>query len=245
MGANNQFTVPKPYLLDEEHGLLMREWIVGTNLTDLVFSLRCSRSVAEGYMTRAGRWLRAFHEAGRLPPSKLNIDAALATVDELSSSELVDDAVFTNALRCIRNTANIVAARDYESSWIHGDFKTDNVIVSGARTIGLDLHQRMENCVLFDLGPFLNHLELNLWRPSALRWCTAINRLSHTFLTAYQMTNDSTTRMALNWVRVLPMLSLWMRTADRHRGRVSAPFVRAVFRAAVRRIAYQLKGGPD
>lgn len=244
MADDSEFSVPKPYLLDMENGLLLREWIAGTSLTDLLFSWHCSQATAETYITKAGRWLRAFHEAGPLHVSRLSDQTSVLRLDELSREELAKDEVFAHALCCLGATADIVTGLELEWSWIHGDFKSDNLVISGNRTVGLDVYKRMENAVFFDLGPFLNHLELNLWRPTTLRWRQAIDQLAQAFLAAYKMPNDPTNRTALNWIQLLLILSLWTSTAAEHRGRVSEPFVRAVFRAAVRRIASRLKGAP-
>jgi tRNA A-37 threonylcarbamoyl transferase component Bud32 len=225
-------SVPRPYLVDERSGLLAREWIPGESMTARLFSLHCSLTTAEALVVRAGRWLRRFHDAGRLEPRTLNVDAALSQIDQLARTALATDAVFKAAIDCIAHTAPKIAIPLFERSWIHGDFKTDNLMVANDRIIGLDMHQHMENVVLYDLGPFLNQLELNLWRPLSWRWRHEHSSIARAFLSGYGLPGDPVTEVALNWVRLLSMLWTWVSVANRHPKGVLSFVTRYVFRAA-------------
>lgn len=241
MRAASEYSVPRPYLLDEPNGLISREWIQGASMTELLFSLRCSATCAEGLVVKAARWLRCFHDAGRLGPRPMDTDVALTRVAELAKTALARDKGFSTALRCVDRTAHKLLGLQMEASWIHGDFKTDNLIVAGSRTLGLDVHQRMENVVLYDLGPFLNNLRLNLWRHTAWRWSHAYDRIASAFLTAYRVPREHRTMTALNWVRLLSMLSIWVTVAGRHPSGLSALAVHNVFRAAAAGIVSEIE----
>jgi hypothetical protein len=50
-------------------------------------------------------------------------------------------------LQSFRRSAAAAASIDLKRSWLHGDFKTDNLIVSGQRIVGIDLQIKHENAV--------------------------------------------------------------------------------------------------
>ncbi len=217
MGIDTEFSAPRPYLVQADDGLLAMEWVSGVSMTDLVFSWRCSLARARQLVARGGRWLKRFHASHALAPGRLDIEDKLAFVAEMESSGAISDRVFIRALRQLRESAKAAAAVTLSRSWIHGDFKTDNLIVSGARTMGIDIQLRHEGPVIYDLAPFLNHLELRLCHPGGWRLFDSQALLHETFLANYLEGRNDAIAGPLTWIRLYMILAQW-HTARTHSG---------------------------
>jgi tRNA A-37 threonylcarbamoyl transferase component Bud32 len=184
MQADPRYTVPRPYLLDRERALLAIEWIGGAPMTASMASWRCGADNAHDLMVQAGNWLRHFHQAHRLPDGPLDVEDKLRSASEYDDCALARDQVFAQGLADLRRSAAAAASVNLERSWIHGDFKTDNLIISGQRIVGIDVQIRHENTVVYDVAPFLNDLELSFCHPMAWRPASVRARLIAAFVRA-------------------------------------------------------------
>jgi tRNA A-37 threonylcarbamoyl transferase component Bud32 len=242
MSGNGDFSVPEPYFLDEEHGVLGMEWIEGVEMTTAVFTERRSIASAEKLIFRAGQWLRQFHSAGPAAQRSLDTEYRLAQLEsDHGMPTLEKDPVFSRAVTCAREMAPVAGAVRLDSSWIHGDFKTDNLIVSDERTIGLDINARHENTMFHDIAPFLNHLDLKLLSPRAWHFAGRRDRLVGAFLTGYGLESDGATKLALAWLRLVSMLVVWESVASRQRSLLSTMAVQWSFRRATSRLIQDLE----
>lgn len=242
MEGNADFSVPEPYFLDDEHGVLGMEWIAGTEMTAAVFATRGTVSSAEELIFRAGKWLRHFHVAGRVRQRCLDTEHRLAQLQcDTRASKLAGDPVYARAVRQAKKIAPEVGSVPLDSSWIHGDFKTDNLLVAGTRTIGLDINARYENTLFHDIAPFLNHLDLKLLGPRAWRFVGRRNRLIEAFLAGYGLDRDDAIMRALCWARLVSMLTVWESVAERQRSRLAGMATQWLFRRATLRLIGDLK----
>jgi Ser/Thr protein kinase RdoA (MazF antagonist) len=229
------FSVPEPHFLHERHGLVAMEWIPGQDMTEWLLSGR-SFPAAEQMMHHAAEWLHRFHVADRLPPGRLDVEDKLEQVNgELGDSPLASDPVFSHALQCMRETAADAGTVVLDRCWIHGDFKTDNLNVTGERTIGLDIHARMENAVLYDIAPFLNYLDLKLLHPRAWRLWRCRSQLVEAFLIRYGFDGNDIAMLSLCGVRLFSLLAVWDSAARRQRTMVPALTTRWMFHNAASR----------
>jgi len=181
MQSDARYTVPRPYLLDRERALLAIEWIDGVMMTASIASWRSGAVHAHGLMGQAGTWLRHFHRAHPLGNGSLDVAEKLRHLSEYDGSALAQESVFAQGVAELRRSAAAAASINLERSWIHGDFKTDNLIVSGQRIVGIDVQSRYENTVAYDLAPFINHLELTFCQPTVWRLAPACTRFNHGF----------------------------------------------------------------
>lgn len=209
MQEDIQNSVPRPYLLDAQRGLLAMEWVTGTSMTDALFTWRCSMAQAQALMTRAGLWLRRFHASRTLPSGVIDLAEKLAFVDEMAQSNLTADPVFCRALAQLRQAAPRACATLMPRSWLHGDFKTDNLLLCDGRTLGIDIHLRYEDVVVQDLAPFLNFIDLRLLHPSGWRLAPARESLEKSFLAAYMDKPIEGIDAPLTWVRLYLVLVAW------------------------------------
>lgn len=234
MGEGAELSVPRPYLVCEETGMLAAEWISGTSMTHLLLAFGINEARAQELMERAGRWLGRFHACHELPPARLDVDDKLNFIDELNATRAVSDRLFLRALNRLRDSASAAASIMGARSWVHGDFKTDNLILSGSRTIGIDIHLRNENAVIYDLASFLNHLELCLYHPRGWRLFRSRQLLHDTFLAGYLGGSHDPGAMSLAWVQLYMLLGPWS-TASAH-GSWRSRFAEICYRGVASRL---------
>jgi len=127
-------------------------------------------------MVRSAQWLRMFHAVGRSPKRALDVEEKSAGLLTLERSRLSSQQSVRAALTALKVHADAAAERPLEQSWQHGDYKTDNLLVSGNRMFGIDAHVRSINAAVYDAASFANHLELTLYDPRAFRLLAAHRR---------------------------------------------------------------------
>ena len=185
MEADGHYTVPRAYFMERERALLAIEWIGGVTMTAAIASWRSRAFDAHGLMVQAGTWLRHFHRAHPLHSGFLDIEDRLRNLSEYDGCPLARMRVFGEGVAELRRSAVAAASVKLERSWIHGDFKMDNLIVSGERIVGIDVQIRYENTVVYDLAPFINHFELAFYHPSLWRLGPGRAQLAAAFLGGY------------------------------------------------------------
>lgn len=212
-------SVPQPYLVRPEIGLLVTEWVSGRSMALLLSSWHCREATAKEYMARGARWLRTFHASHALAPSHLDVDARLLGVAAIEATVAAPDDAFSRGLSELRHSARAAAAWMVPRSWIHGDFTPDNLIVSGSRTIGIDIHLRHESSIVYDVASFLNHLALTLCQPTGWLLARSHARLRTTFLANYLDGPEEQIALPLAWIQLYMLLQQW--DSARARGRQS------------------------
>ncbi len=102
--------------------------------------------------------------------------------------------------RVLAERASEAAAVSMPASWIHGDMKSDNLLVDADGVTGLDVQLADENTVAYDLAPFLNHLRLLRWSARGLLRRPHLEAMSDGFLRAYSP-NSGEWQLPLMWLR--------------------------------------------
>lgn len=240
MRNDTNFSVPRPYMLDEAQRLLICEWIEGQPMTDRVLSWRCPLAEAKALMRTAGAWLRRFHHAHELLPAPPDVESALAGVEELRRSRLGMEPFVGQALNRLAATADRVRSIALPRSWIHGDFKTDNLLVAGRRTVGIDTHLVHENVVTYDIAPFLNHLELTCYHPRGLRQIWWREQLVEEFLAGYDF-DSRAHAVSLLWTRLYSLFGAWSEFETRAGRHPRHVILRSCFRRLTQRLSDQLE----
>jgi len=103
--------------------------------------------------------------------------------------------------------ASDAAAQSMPASWLHGDMKTDNLLVDGDDMTGLDVQMDIENTVAYDLAPFLNHLCLLRWSPRGLLQRRKLDRMAQAFLHAYSP-EAGHWKLPLLWLRTYLLIQI-------------------------------------
>jgi Phosphotransferase enzyme family len=210
LGKDSALSVPEPYFLMAESGLVGIEWVAGKSMTQLLFSWRCSANQAIELVSRAARWLRQFHCAHALPARRLDVEDKLVAVSEMDAFANARDPVFRRSVAVLGATAAAAGAEPLPTSWIHGDFKSDNLLVAGPRTLAIDVHVKHENVVLYDVAPFVNHLELGCYHPQGWRLALYRDNVSRNFVDHYfESPITGGILLPLLWVRLYLLLAGW------------------------------------
>jgi len=240
MTGDPSLRAPRPLFLLRPHGVVAMEWIPGESVTARLLSWATRRDEAMRLMVRSAQWLRLFHAAGRSSERALDVDEKSAALRTLEESALQNQQSARAAFAALRLHGAAAAAHPLGQSWQHGDYKTDNLLVSGDVIVGIDAHVRSVNAMVYDAASFTNHLQLTMYHPRALRLLGARRQLVRTFLETFDPSYLGAHRPAYLWTSLYLMLWNWHEFTRRDVGSVPHRYLRAVFRATVRRLTNAL-----
>jgi hypothetical protein len=240
MDHDHGLRVPKPYLVDPAEGLCAVEWSEGRPITDLILCGGATPASLRALMHGAARWLRAFHAARRLPDGPLDVDVKLAALERDRATPALLYPAARDAVLALARHARAAASVPLQRSWLHGDFKSDNLLAETDAIVGLDVHVRHENAVVYDLAAFLNHWELTLCHPRAWRWFPWRAALAREFVATFDAGYLAERRMPLLWARLYAMLGNWAEFCGRARPTAAHAYVRRCFLRCIRRLAREL-----
>ena len=224
-------SAPRPLAVSVPFGTYAMGWIAGRSATTLLLSAT-DDATAAALGTAAGNWLRRFHEAHPLPPRGSDFVAKASYVSSLRTPGGASPSLVDRAAAALERTARAAASIELPASWIHGDMKSDNVLVDGDRVAGIDLHLVDENTVVYDLAPFVNHLHLLAASPRGLMYGKALYRMADAFVDAYSP-SASRWRLPIAWLRAYLLLQK-VAPGERHiAGRIATRAQRRVLHALV------------
>jgi hypothetical protein len=241
MAGGDGYDVPRPLALLEREGLVLSEWIAGTSLTERLYTPQAGRAGLVRDVARAGEWLQRFHRAQSLEPGFLDVEEKLAQVRHIGSHALSRRRAFCEAAATLERAAPSVARLRLPRSWVHGDFKADNLLYAPGRVSGIDVHARHDNVCLYDLASFLNHLELAAWHPRGWHLVRQRRCLSAAFVDACLGREATRQRLALEWVRLYSMLAVWALVWREPRAALRLRLLDFSFQWEVRRLVRRLR----
>jgi aminoglycoside phosphotransferase (APT) family kinase protein len=206
-GAGLPPLAPLPLTLCREHAAYAMGWVAGRTSTELVLQSSTDLKRAAKLGESAALWLRRFHATNSLPPRKNDFGDRLHHVDTFSR-------LGRGSLPLLRRTAAILADRAADASaqllpasWLHGDFKSDNLLIDEDAVTGLDVQLAFENTVAYDLAPFLNHLSLLRWSPRGFLRRRKLERMAAAFLEAYSPEATQWT-LSILWLRAYLLMQI-------------------------------------
>jgi len=159
-GRDGRFRVPAPYALFEQHAAYLAEWIEGTSMARALSARMADEPSAVRLVLDAGAWLRRFHASNEACHGRVDVEAQLSELvagsrDSLIAGRRRRDSASLAALRAMApEIADIEVAR----SWVHGDFKPDNLLVTHDCIYAIDVAASDANIIGFDIALFLNGL---------------------------------------------------------------------------------------
>jgi len=238
--SDSRYRVPRPYLLMEPEGALLTEWISGKNLSDMLLIFVRGTHRAEELMQQSAAWLRIFHDSRQLQPGTLDTNAKLGVIDNLLKHCVIKDKLLSAGYSCLTALADSASDIKLPRSWLHGDFKSDNLIVSDAHVYGIDIQARYENVVVYDLASFLNHIELSL---NCLRYPLLSlyqQRLYRAFLDQYIGSTHIDIELPLLWVRLYLLLSGRATVRNSMHRSIHGRYLESLYRRATAKILSKL-----
>jgi hypothetical protein len=203
--ASGRYRVPQPLGLYAPAGLILVEWLQGTQLSQL-FKNAPTLSSRTPVMESAAQWLRAFHDSNVLGYERFEAQTRL---DDLSLAlENIEKPRFiSSALSVLHSTVKEAEQPLWPRSWVHGDYKLENLLLDGANVACLDIQLDFENIVLYDLATFLNRMpELGWWGRSK----SAKRPLELAFLKAYFTSSDQRFLLPVTWLSLSIAAYSWL-----------------------------------
>jgi tRNA A-37 threonylcarbamoyl transferase component Bud32 len=237
MKQHNNFSVPVPVILLEQVAVVVAEWVdgksVGDALTDPAFDYKANLE----NMRYCGTWLHYFHEAFKVPDKLLDTKEK---IDSLMSTSLYRDnkKTFRRAIDLLYQSAPAMAAQGFSASRLHGDYKPENVLVSGKRVVGIDIHLEFENVVYYDVAAFLNRLELNFCGPWLWRLSVQRKKFIEAFVDAYG--HPGSESQGLEWLRLYSILSLWATHSEKGMSILKKMYLNTAYKRITRRNVHRL-----
>ena len=201
------FRVPVPLYLSTENGIFAMSWADGESLTQKMQRLGIFES-GWIWFENVGAWLGNFHRLGPLKEKTADFADRLEVLDQICANPLPDKP-FARAALLLRDELPSLMGISSQTSWLHGDCKTDNFILGTDKTYGIDIGLAHENPVEYDLAQFLNNLGLLLSSPRYYHLRSMASELESSFLRGYERTGPAISLPYLKWLRLNFLLSFW------------------------------------
>lgn len=204
--------VPRPYFCDDGLAVIVAEWVGAPSLTELLTG-RQPAGMVKPLIYRAGAWLRAFHDADEPKMGLFDSEHKERQARDLAADPLVGEPVFVRSAQLLVHAIRGLHGMHVRQSWLHGDFKSDNLLIQGGQTVGIDISVRDHNAVEYDIAQYLNHQALMACAPNCPRLWGRERRFAQVFLKGY-LGQDTGAKplivpQVLAWLRLFFLLSLW------------------------------------
>ena len=198
---------PLPLLLCREHAAFVMSWVPGHTATEEVLSASAGTHRAAAIGAAVGSWLRTLHSLHQLAHRRNDFESRLERIEQRLASSGPPDRLSRQAADALTSYARAAADVSMPASWVHGDMKSDNVLVDGDSIVGIDLHLIHENTVAYDLAPFLNHLRLLRWTLRGAVQRRKLRIAADSFLQAYSP-DTAQWRFPLAWLRTYLLIQV-------------------------------------
>jgi aminoglycoside phosphotransferase (APT) family kinase protein len=198
---------PLPLVLCREHAVYAMTWVPGRSATQMLLVPSTDLKRAEELGKLTGDWLRRFHACRALPARQSDFAARLNYVGQLVEAAGGQEPMLSRAAGVLVEFASAAAALSMPASWVHGDMKSDNLLVDGSNVTGLDVQLVDDNTVAYDLAPFLNYLCLLRWSPRGAWQRQKLDAMAKAFLTAYSP-ESANWKLPLLWLRTYLLMQI-------------------------------------
>jgi hypothetical protein len=201
IAAHTETLSPRPFGCIKELGIVAMSWERGQCMTHHFLKFLGTIDAAEKYGRAAGDWLERFHGLHLLPERRNDFGQKWDYLHgHIAANKLSGDHLLQQVLNVLRSRVSVASSICMPYSWIHSDFKSDNLLVDGARVIGLDPYLQHENAVIFDIVPFLIHLDLLRWHPRGLFFRRKLAAVEAGFLSGYGAITPEW-KLPIGWLR--------------------------------------------
>lgn len=205
--------------------------------------VRYARSAGPAELDRmfrsAGSLLRSLHDG--CPDGywmrPLDTEAKLAYLAETYERFLIRNSKTQGAFADLRASANAVGTPLLRTSWAHGDFKPENVLYDGRRTVLLDTRLDVRGAVVYDVASFLNHARIAASSLGSGVFRNNYQRMETAFLSGYGQL-DAAETAASHWAQLYFMLCYF--GAYSKRGSISRFYANWRLAPLAERLAAQL-----
>lgn len=208
LACNEPFRSPTPlvYFENDGHGVMLTEFIEGVDLAHCAKALPLSRSSPTFKL--AGRLLRRLHDASpKREMRALDLASRITYLVTEYGDMLRSRGSFRRALDMLRNTSSLIDSKCVCWTWVHGDFKPQNIIYDEQGIVVFDTTLNAFGTFVFDIGQFLAHIELLFLGVAGMR-DDIRHKLASDFVDGYGVT-DSGELSAIAWARLYFILTYY------------------------------------
>jgi len=205
----SQARVVRALDLIEEHACLVMEWIEGRSVAAELASPLSSDADITRWARESGRWLKDFHAMRRLADRPTNCAAMLAQLadEALAAPQLRRNRSFVHGDEVLRRLAPRIAEMPVPVAQHHGDFKAENLMITGGELIGLDIAADWEDAVTLDLAKFIRDITFRSWRPTGWMLGRRFDAIVGGLLDGYGWRDPASP--PLLWARLHGLLRFW------------------------------------
>ena len=215
MNGHPLFASARPYALFEDLGVVVAEWVDGPMLSRVITAspVMDARLAAR----KAGAWLARLHRSADASFRPLDARGMLSQLDTVLAAHQRprSGSILGGALDALHQTACSVTGTPVLWTRVHGDFKPDNMLMSGGKLTGIDIDLRYPGPGSLDTAQFLNHLALLFRTPRGIRRFSRGGEISASFCRGYQRDGGLPLgHPQLAWVRLHNAVRLFLRHRD-------------------------------
>lgn len=221
--------------LIEEHACLAMEWIEGRSVAAALAGPMIAETEIRTGSKAVGCWLRGFHAMHRLADRPMSCAVMLANLELQTppAQALASNRHFARGQAALERTAPTIAAIPVPIAHHHGDFKAENLMMTGEGLIGLDIAAHWDDAVTLDLAKFIRDLTFGAWRPSGWLLGRRHRLIADTFLDGYGATGHPTWQAPLHWAQLHGLLRFWIERASAPADKIRGSYVRHRFEQCV------------
>jgi hypothetical protein len=234
MTADTRYAAPYPIRFFPDDAAYLVEWVSGQNASAGLFKVDALKPDLENIMTESARWLYCFHQGNQTGAGKLDVHRKLTALEQIARHRDSGNRLFARVFDRLVSYAGAASLPELRRSWLHGDFKSDNVIMNAERIVGIDIQAKTENFVVYDIASFINHIDLNT---KYLKHRTLRKNkfdLYEKFLTAYYFSRPSgNVMLSVFWARAYMLLMGWCRARQARQGALRTAFLQRQFSSSI------------
>lgn len=225
--GSREIVIPRPLDFFPDIQTVVMEWVPGINLRKLAnkvsnpFTFSQERYDLPEYIRLSGQWLRQFHEVGNQGKrGALDVVEKFQELkEELNRCQQygLEKNICRQIMLFVEQEFEKILTDEAEISYIHGDFKLDNVLATSHSIAIVDLSISFENLIYHDIASFINSIILlplfaiPFFYP---KWWLA--DLSKSFLNGYWGNQVNYSQRILGVLSLMGLLSKYIYCMEHH-----------------------------
>jgi len=159
-----QLKVPKVFLVNTQHRLLVMEWIDGTSLFHHLWNPGINKQFLTTQLQQVGAWLRKYHDLSQPELTKSKIIDLMKPFNQ--NSDDLEDSPFSQSdffqyvfsfLQRLEGKGTVLPTMD---AIVHGDFTPANILLADKRVYGLDIWGTVRRPIYHDVCRMVVYLAI-------------------------------------------------------------------------------------
>lgn len=157
-----QLKVPKVFLVNAQHRLLVMEWIDGTSLLHHLWNPFNKKQLLTDRLHHVGAWLRKYHDLSQPESSQTKLKDLLKPFNKNNSNPegfyLSRSVFFQSVLEFFQGLEEEGTMLPTIDTIVHGDFTPANMLLADQKVYGLDIWGTMRRPIYHDVCRMIVYL---------------------------------------------------------------------------------------